>query len=77
MFTGDFSSCSASSGHDKARLVGIILTSILTSPSPSLLAGLFEEPAAPQEAAFLRAVNAVQEDRTILTKSRFEADVKR
>ena len=59
-------------------MVGVFYVMYITTlTSASFLAGLFEEPAAPQEAAFLRAVNAVQEDRTILTKSGFEADVKR
>ena len=64
-----------SAGHYKARYVPVCHISPLTPLS--CLAGLFEQPSGPQEAAFLRAVNAVQEDRTILTKSRFEADVKR
>jgi len=46
-------------------------------PEVIKLAGLFDSKSASQEAAFLRAVNAVNDDRSILTKSLVSADVGR
>lgn len=46
-------------------------------PEVIKLAGLFDTNSASQEASFLRAVDAVNDDRTILTKSLVSADVGR
>lgn len=58
---------------------GTILTLRTVSGLPEVikLAGLFDTNSASQEASFLRAITAVNDDRTILTKSLVSADVGR
>eukprot|EP00092_Neocalanus_flemingeri_P008205 GFUD01008847.1.p1 GENE.GFUD01008847.1~~GFUD01008847.1.p1 ORF type:complete len:922 (+),score=198.85 GFUD01008847.1:309-3074(+) len=53
------------------------LQSVSSLPEVIKLAGLFDTNSASQEASFLRAVDAVNDDRTILTKSLVSADVGR
>jgi len=58
---------------------GTILSLKTVSGLPEVikLAGLFDTNSASQEASFLRAITAVNDDRTILTKSLVSADVGR
>jgi len=55
----------------------VSLQSVSSLPEVIKLAGLFDTNSASQEASFLRAVDAVNDDRTILTKSLVSADVGR
>jgi len=55
----------------------LFLESTLALPEVIKLAGLFDTSSSPQEAAFLRAITAVNDDRTILTKSLVSADIGR
>jgi len=55
----------------------LCLQSVSALPEVIKLAGLFDTNSASQEASFLRAITAVNDDRTILTKSLVSADVGR